>query len=79
LRAPDDGDDDKTDVLRASDDGDDEATDILKTSDDEATTVLAGDKDDESTTVLSTDNINDTKNDKRYIYDVVIVHTEESL
>ncbi len=80
LRAPDDGDDEETDVLRAKETTDEEATDILKVSDDEeATTVLAGKKDEEATTVLSADNIKDTKDDKRYIYDVVIVHTEESL
>ena len=72
--------DDETDVLRAKETTDEEATDILKVSDDEeATTVLTGEKSEEATTVLSADSINDSKEDKRVIYEVVIVHTEESL
>ena len=72
--------DDETDVLRAKETTDEEATDILKASDDEeATTVLTGEKSEEATTVLSADSINDSKEDKRVIYEVVIVHTEESL
>lgn len=91
LRAPDSdernnsGDDfdpdGETDVLRAPDsDEDEEATDVLRASDDEeATTVLAGGKDEKDNAVLSTEKIDDTKNDDRVIYSVVIVHTEESL
>lgn len=82
----DDGDfdpDGETDVLRSYDDefDADGETDVLRSSDDnddESTTVLAGEKDEESTTVLSADNIKDTK-DKKYIYSVVVVHTDESL
>ena len=92
LRAPDsdernDSGDDfdpdgETDVLRAPDlgDEDEEATDVLRASDDEeATTVLTGGKGEKDNAVPSTEKIDDTKNDDRVIYSVVIVHTEESL
>ncbi|MBQ8085252.1 MAG: hypothetical protein IJ232_03995 [Lachnospiraceae bacterium] len=78
--------DGETDVLRSDDNREFDAdgeTDVLRAPDindsDEATTVLAGGEDEDETTVLSADNIKDTNEDKKYIYSVVIVHTEESL
>ncbi|MBQ9200221.1 MAG: hypothetical protein IJ141_08590 [Lachnospiraceae bacterium] len=75
----------ETDVLRKEDeesdfDADGE-TDILRnedTEDEDVTTVLTDDKD-EATTVLSTDDIKDSKDGIRYIYDIVVVNTDESL
>ena len=88
LRAPDTEDEDfdgdeETDVLRApdtEDKDDEEATDILRASDGEdETTVLAGGKGKKAETSVPTEKIDNTKDDDRVIYSVVIVHTEESL
>ena len=85
----------ETDVLRStdkisSDDNDeDEETVVLKASDNKvdseaATTILSGKKNESATSVPTSDVKGNTKpkksvDKKRYIYDVVVVHTEESL
>jgi hypothetical protein len=80
-------DDDETAVLKAS--NEDEETVVLRSSDkkddgEAATTILSGEKKESATSLPIADDINNTEHikgvdKKRYIYDVVVVHTEESL
>ena len=78
LRA-DEGDDGATDVLRA-DEGDDGATDVLRADegDDGATDVLRAEDDEEGTSVLASSEAALAKKVK-VIYNVVVVHSDETL
>ena len=71
------GDDSPTDVLTSDGIGDDSPTDVLTSEDDEETTVLTADSEKE-TTVLKADN-NISTEDKDYVYNIVIINTDESL
>ena len=70
------GDDSPTDVLTQGGVGDDSPTDVLTSDDDEETTVLT--EDSEKETTLLTDN-NISTEDKDYVYNIVIINTDESL
>ena len=74
------GDDVATDVLRGNDEGDDEATDVLRTDegDDGATDVLRAEDDEEGTSVLASPEAALAKKVK-VIYNVVVVHSDETL
>lgn len=78
LRA-DEGDDGATDVLRA-DEGDDGATDVLRADEDDdgATDVLRAEDDEEGTSVLASSEAVLAKKVK-VIYNVVVVHSDETL
>ena len=62
------GDDSPMDVLTSDDIGDDSPTDILRDEEEEATTILAAQADNNIST-----------HDERYIYNIVVVNTDESL
>ncbi|MBQ9608482.1 MAG: hypothetical protein IJV15_03450 [Lachnospiraceae bacterium] len=71
------GDDSPTDVLIQGGVGDDSPTDVLTSDEDEETTILSAESEKE-TTILSTDN-NISTEDKDYVYNIVIINTDESL
>ena len=70
------GDDSPTDVLTRDDIGDDSPTDVLTLDDEEETTILKTDSEKE-TTILTDNNI--STEDKDYVYNIVIINTDESL